>query len=73
MKLSEKLMAYARQPKLKASLNKSITVTQYGQNRRVKKGTVSDMLVDLGNGEYHFEVSGKDLAFTVKADEITIL
>lgn len=71
MKLSQLIMSYASQPYLRASLNKQISFTEDGKSRRMAKDTISDVLIDMGNGKYHFEA--KNTAIVVNESEITFL
>jgi hypothetical protein len=68
MKLSDMVRAYTSNTKLKAKLKKRIKLDN---GDVLKKGTVSDLLIDKGNGEYHFEAN--NTACTVKRDEIEII
>jgi hypothetical protein len=68
MKLSDMVALYARNPRAKAKLKKRIKLDD---GTTFKKGTVSELLIDKGDGTYHFEANHS--ACTVKADEIEFL
>jgi len=68
MKLSALTAAYATGPFLKARLRKGMRLND---GTVFRKGTMSDILIDKGDGTYHFEA--KNLATTVSFDEIEII
>jgi hypothetical protein len=68
MKISEMLSSYVRNIHLKAKLKVQITLDN---GKVLKKGTVSDFLIDLGDGTYHFE--SKDSACIVEEAEIQLI
>lgn len=69
MKLSQMIAAY--KPGLKAELLVDVTVSDNGSDYVFKAGTISQFLIDKGDGTYHFEAD--DHAFTAKLDEIKLL
>jgi len=66
--LRDLLTNYNKNINLKGKLNKSIKLNN---GKTLRKGTVSDLLIEMENDMYHFE--SKDNACTVTKDEITIL
>ena len=56
MKLTHLITQYGRSPFLKATLVKDIEFTDNSGNRQIfKAGSLSDLLIDRGDGTYHFE------------------
>lgn len=68
MKLSEVSFCYARSPNLRAKLLKKIDLDN---GITLKRGAISALLIDKGNGEYHFET--EQTACTVSSNEIQLL
>jgi hypothetical protein len=68
MKLSAMIAAYAARPLVKARLKKGMRLYDVKVFRKV---TVSDLLIDKGDGTYYFEA--KHSAATVTADEVEII
>jgi len=68
MKLSELISSYTANMRLKARLKEDI---QLNCGTVLKKGTVSALLIDKGNGEYHFEA--ENTACTVIASELEFI
>ena len=62
------IIAYAIRPGLKARLKIRIKLDD---GTIYRKGTVSELLIDKGNGTYHFEAKGS--ATTVTAEEIELI
>lgn len=72
MKLSEMITAYIKNIGLKAKLKKQIKIVHSdGSKEIIRKGTVSQLLIETSPGVYHFEVGQK--ACTVSADEIELI
>lgn len=69
MKLSKLIAAY--RPGLKAELVVDIEVTDFDGDHTFAAGTVSQFLIDKGDGTFHFEAENR--AFTVKLDEVKLL
>lgn len=67
-KFSDLIKNYTANINLKAKLKKRITIDN---GTVLKKGTVSDLLIDMGDGKYHFEAN--QTACTVTADEIIMV
>jgi hypothetical protein len=67
-KLSDMITAYATRPFLKARLKIRIKLDD---GTIYRKGTVSELLIDKGNGTYHFEAKGS--ACTVTDGEIELI
>ncbi len=65
MKLSDMVAAYTKNIGNKAKLKKQIKLNN---GITLKKGTVSVILIDKGNGKYHFEAN--NTATTVDVSEI---
>jgi hypothetical protein len=68
MKLSDLIGSYVSQPRLKAKLKHGIKLDN---GERLKKGTVSDLLIKKDNNTYHFEAN--NTACTVTVDEIEFI
>jgi len=68
MSMMDLIMRAARNRRAKAKLTKAIKLNN---GRTLKKGTVSDLLIDKGDGTYHFEAN--DTACTVTSDEIEMI
>ncbi len=64
MKISEIVLRYAQNRKLKGKLTQDISLNT---DVVLKKGTVSTILVDKGDGTFHFEVG--DDAFSAQQED----
>jgi len=68
MKLSELFSKHNTNPFLKAKLKIHVTLDN---GEALRKGCISDLLIDKGDGTYHFERN--NVACTVNADEIKLI
>lgn len=67
-KLSDLIRSYTSAPRMKAKLKKRIKLNT---GEVLKKGTVSDLLIEKDDGTYHFEA--ENTACIVTADEIEMI